>query len=132
MCDADLITQVRDRSVANYLAMSKAGTKPHVVFCDETRGTIPNALLDRAEKAPKFAYKASERPGFDKEIAKQPENYYPLLARCHLNHRSDAEANKWLRKQQKKAASDDRDWEAQRLAPSRLEALLGHPPGAIQ
>lgn len=86
MCGTKSTAQVCGRPVADYLAASKAGIKPQVVFCDEIRGTILNALLDRADKAPKLAYKPSERPGFDKEITKQPEHYWPLLARCHLNH----------------------------------------------
>ncbi|KAJ4324558.1 hypothetical protein N0V84_003837 [Fusarium piperis] len=86
MCGSNSATQVCGRPVANYLEAFKAGTKPQIVFCDEIRGTILNALLDRADKAPKFAYKPNERPGFDKEITKQPEHYWPLLARCHLNH----------------------------------------------
>lgn len=86
MCGTNSATEVCGRPVADYLAASKAGTRPQVVFCDEIRGTILNALLDRADKAPKLVYKPSERPGFDKEITKQPEHYWPLLARCHLNH----------------------------------------------
>lgn len=86
MCGTNSTAQVCGRPVAEYLAASKAGIKPQVVFCDEIRGTILNALLDRADKAPRLAYKPSERPGFDKEVTKQPKYYWPLLARCHLNH----------------------------------------------
>ncbi|KAM6514624.1 hypothetical protein FSOLCH5_008864 [Fusarium solani] len=149
MCGTKSTAQVCGRPVADYLTASKAGIKPQVVFCDEIRGTILNALLDRADKAPKLAYKPSERPGFDKEITKQPEHYWPLLARCHLNHgilrqgidhraftatpcrwvrtngtpfKSDAEAGEWLHKQQKDA-QDNPDWKAQPARPKPVGTL---------
>ncbi|KAF4976121.1 hypothetical protein FZEAL_7177 [Fusarium zealandicum] len=61
---------VYNKPVSDYEAIAQAGSKPEVIFYDEIRRTILNALLDRADNVPRLPDTPGERPPFDKDVTK--------------------------------------------------------------